>query len=332
MLYLLLIPLLIEALVIHESNCIDDWCKYYLRLYLQQLELRFQTERVTSLNRYLTTITQSEPSPGMPSLSVNVYTIGSAKIEVTDLTGYKVDNGFKIYISLSETDINNPSKCSFINVDTAYINRECTFLIEYTSQIQSYPVKTYIYRMVVRIPNVPGHDYHVHGFLIDKVYEHKFVENFEYSVNLYKGESCREEITSETIVNYMDYICIGVFGNDVTTLFNYLDVAFLVTSYTSKTSRIRDFDMLSSATIKRSLDGENSKGKVYAVIPMIHLGKLRISMIITFAQRKTIRIELPESFEVSDPKSLFPKGSEENSAGSVVVSLITFLCLLTAIF
>jgi len=332
MMYLLLIPLLTQALVIHETNCIDDWCKYYLQLHLQQLEPRFQTERVASLNRYLTTITQSEPSSDMASLYVNAYTIVPSRIEVTDLTGYKVDNGFEITVSLSETDINNPSKCPFISVDSAYINRECIFLIEYTSRIQSYPVKTYIYKMLVRIPIIPGHDYYVHSSLIDKVYEYKFVENFEYSVNLYKGKSCMEEITSETIVSYTDHICIGVFGNDITTVFSYLDVAFLVTSYTSKASEIRAFDMLSAATIKRGLDETDSKGKVYAVIPMIYVGKLKINMIITFGQRKTIRIELPESFEVSDPNSLLPEEDEENSAGSVVVSLITFLCLLVAIF
>jgi len=35
-------------------------------------------------------ITQSEPTLGIASLYVSVYTIGPGRIEVTDLTGYKV--------------------------------------------------------------------------------------------------------------------------------------------------------------------------------------------------------------------------------------------------
>jgi len=364
MLSLLLIPLLTQALLIHESNCVEASCIEHLRDYLKQLSPRFQSDKEVvgdkEGNKYLTTITQSKPPLSMPSLYVNVYTVTSEVIEVTDLTGNRVGNSFKIYIRLSEADINNPLKCLYIGIDSTHINRECTFFIEYTDLKQSDPIKFYMYRMVVKIPYVPGHDYYLNGFLIDqKVDNNQIVENPRYNVKLYKGQSCKEEMLPGATLYYGDKICIGVFGNDIITLLSYLEVHSLSLTYTSN-SRDQTIDMLGVTVIRRSLDGTNKKGQVYVILPIMYVGKTRISMAIV-SQRMTVlsdglvykqlplaeevHIELPEVPVIAgyDPSPEFEKHpeedeeededeDEEDSASSIIVSLITFLCLLVVIF
>ena len=366
MLSLLLIPLLTQALLIHEDNCMEASCMGHLQDYLKQLNLEFQGKKEVlgqkECNRYLTTITQSKPPSNMGSLYVRVYTVDSETIEVTDLTGNEVDNNFEIYIRLSETDINNPLKCPYIDTDSIFINRECTFLIAYTGQKQSDPMKFYMYKMVVRIPRVQGYDYYVDGFLIDqKVGNSEIVEHSRYNVKLYKGATCKEEITPETILLHEDNICIGVFGNDVMTLLSYLEVGSLLLTYT-RDSRDRIINMLGVTTIKRSLDGTNKKGQVHAIFPTFHIGKSSVSIVIASTQRKivlsnelvyeehplTVEIHiglpeilpLPDTSPLPDPDMVIPppeepeepKEDEKDSADSVVVSLITFLCLLVVIF
>ena len=100
---------------------------------------------------------------------------------------------------------------------------------------------------------------------------------------MYKEESCKEIIIPGTSVTFEDFICIGVFVNDNTTLFSYLHLAALL--ITQRDAFIpRTIDMLNIATIRRSLDRTNTKGQVYALIPIIFIGRLEISMIIVLTQ------------------------------------------------
>jgi len=352
MLSVLLIPLLTQALVIRENWCIGDSCRTNLRTYLRELNPRFQSEKVLNNeedNIYLTTISQYQPSSNVEGLFVNVYTVGSGIIRVTNLTGHTGGGNFTINIRLSERDINDPLKCALINVDSIYINRECTFFIEYISQIPSGPAKFYIYMMVVRIPHVLEYDYHVNSSLIEERLDNcEFVNNLRYNVKLYTGEGCKEEITPRTVVNYMNHICIGVFGNDVITVLSYLEVGALWATYTRHGSAEQIIDMLGLAIIKSSLNETNAKGQLYVVIPIMHIERISINMVIASKRtrrmlsdelvcgelflNKGIYINLPEilSFGEPDEEPFLPEEPED--AGSVVVSLITFLCLLVVIF
>jgi len=361
MIYLLLIPLLTQALVIHETSCNDSQCISSLQAYLQQLNPKFRSDKEVlgnkEGNRYLTIITQSEPPLNIASLYVNVYIGVPRKIELTELTKHRVGNSLEIYIPLSEADINNPSKCSYIGLDSIYINRECIFSIEYTSRVQNNILETYIYKMIIRVPYVPEYDYYLNGLLIyHKECKCGLVEDPEYNTKLYRGKTCKEEIVQGSRLLYGDYICIGVFSNYITTLPRYLNVAALSAIYTLNDIEIGTFDMLGTSIIKNNLNGTDTKGQVYAIIPMIDVGRVEINMKVTYTQARIVlsnKLECEEclffkvihKILVSDAfieyGGLFPhpqepqeppEEDEENNAGSVIVSLITFLCLLVVIF
>ena len=330
MLYLLLIPLLTQALEIHDTDCVNYWCKYYLHFYLQRLDITFQNRKEG--NEYITTINQSAPELGIASLYVKVYTITptEARTEVSNLSLRRIGNRLVINISLQDEAIReDDGRCSNIGAVFAHTEYECTFSIEYTSRIQSSPVKTYIYKMVVEVPFLSGFSNYATGYLIDEKIS-RFIEEPQYEVRMYRGSDCNQEITSPTILNRWDFICIGVFGIDITMLLRHLDITFLIATYTSSTFGIRSFDMLSNADIRRSLDGRNAMGRVHAIFQTNHLGRLKISMVITPREKKRTRIESPEGIVVGDlwwDDDFF----EISSAASVVVPLITFLCLLVAL-
>jgi len=170
--------------------------------------------------------------------------------------------------------------------------------------------------------------------------EFKVIEPFGYKVKLYRGASCREEIALGNIVIYRENICIGVFGDDDITTSSYFDVTALEATYTSDSFTITITNMVDIGIVKRSLDETNVRGQVYAIIPITHVGRLEIKMAIALTGRlnsefdiekdllpNEILIELPGSLEVIQPLL-----SKDDRVGLNIVSLITFLWLLVAIF
>jgi len=161
----------------------------------------------------------------------------------------------------------------------------------------------------------------------------ELLEDLQYEVKFYKGASCGEEVTSETILTRREDICVGVFGKNIITTSSLFDVTALETIYTSSFLGTRIINVLSIAIIKRNLDGPNLPGQVYAIIPMMCIGRLKIRMVITLTGTrralndvpeieedllpKEINIELSKSFEVTYPN--WPSPPEDNSAGSKVV-------------
>jgi len=61
--------------------------------------------------------------------------------------------------------------------------------------------------------------------------------------------------------------------------------------------------MLRIAIIKRDLGGANAPGQVYAMIPMIYIGRLTIRMVIALAGTRRV---LSNEFEIEEDP--FPKG------------------------
>jgi len=330
MLYLLLIPLLTQALVIHETDCVNYWCKYYLHFYLQGLNTSFESRK--EANAYIIKITQFPPPIGIASLYMNVYTISSEgmKMEVTRLFKHRIDNSVEITIHLLESEINNIRRCSYIGIFITHMEYECIFSIEYTSRIQHSPVKIYIYKMVVEVPILLGFVDRVRGHLIEERVS-RFIEAPQYEVRMYRGMSCNQKITSLTIVEPQEYIRMCVFDIDITRPLRHLDVTFLVATYISRGLGIRSFDMLRTADIMSSFNGRIAIGRVCAVLQMTHVGSLKISMVITSRERQRTRIESPDGIEVRDSSWWLNDPFLPGSATSVVVSLITFLCLLVAL-
>jgi len=159
MLLFLLIPLLTQALVIHETDCDGDFCEESLKSYVRLLNPIFRSGKED--DKYIATITHRQPGMPMASLYMNVYIIGLRKIKVDDLTKEPIGSNFVIRIDLTEEDIENPSKCSHVDTDDMHISYECIFCIEYTSQTQSDPMRIFIYSMTVKIPRTQDYDYSV---------------------------------------------------------------------------------------------------------------------------------------------------------------------------
>jgi len=310
MLLFLLIPLLTQALLIHESNCVGDFCENNLKLYIGRANLRSRSDKES--DKYFTVITHSQPGMPMSSLYMNVYTIGPRKIKVYDLTKVLIGNNFEIRIDLTEEDIKNPSKCSYVDTNDMHINYECIFCIEYTSQIQSDPIRIYIHSMIVKIPVHPKYDYYVED---SQIYEErcgcKLIRTLDYKVKLYKGASCTDKIaTGATLIRGED-ICIGVFSNDDTTKCYYFVFATLETTYISDSLEPTTTNMLGTSTIKRSLDRTNIKGQLYAIIPMHHIGRLEIKMVIALTETLDSESDIEED--------LWPKGTLTDFSESLEV-------------
>jgi len=338
---LLLIPLLTQALILYNRGCISIECKENIIDYLEELNPSFQSKKEG--DGYLITITQSIPTEDITYLYIIVYNLCGSSQHAIDLTTDIVGNNFEIYIPLSERNINDYN-CPYVTVSPLYINRECIFHITFDSHGFNYIRKDYSYRVLMRIPRVTGQHYYVHGSLQFSLRpsEHcmcQRVINYQYDAKLYKGGSCQEEITSEANVIYGDYICIGVFDKRLTIPFKRPDIVGLETTYTLKFFRSRTFNMLDLAIIKDRLDEIVTERQIYVIFPLTYVGRLEINMLIMpnyvldsglCNLSKGIRLGF-RTLRVIDPDGLFPGDDEENSAGSIVVSLITLLCLLVTL-
>jgi len=306
MLLFLLIPLLTQALVIHETNCVGDFCEGNLKSYVRLLNPIFRSGKED--DKYIAMITHRQPGMPMASLYMNVYTIGLRKIKVDDLTKESIGSNFVIRIDLTEEDIENPSKCSKVDTDDMHISYECIFCIEYTSQIQSGPMRIFIYSMIVKIPRTQDYDYFVHD---SQIYDERcgcgLIKDLEYNVKLYKGASCVDEIATGATVIRGEDICIGVFGNDDTTKCYYFVFTTLETTYTSDSLEPTPTDMLKTAITKRRLDGTDKKGQLYAIIPTDHIGRLEIKMVITLTETLNSEFVIEEG---PWPKGIFTDLSE----------------------
>ena len=349
------------AVTIIDSSCVDSTCQDYLRLYVK----RFNSKAGCSKdgNMFRTVVSHNPPTPGCAGLYANAYTmVSSKKIVITDFKKTTDSSKFYLNMGLTLDDINNDAKCVKSVAGLDYITRECTIVIDYSNAVQNMVVKTYEYKMTIRIPRTAGFDFVVIGNpLFERGCDCKLDASLTFTSKMYRGSDCKNEISAGASLAYGDEICIAIFGADDLSRSSEYELSHLSATYSRAGTTDQTIDMVPVTEAKCSLDLNCVKGQIFLIVPIINIGRLNFAVIITLRDLKRVLatgddeegkpkgavIDVPGEFVVTDPKGKYEcaqsdkfeecsakfadESTDDSGSSSIVVALTTLLALLTLI-
>eukprot|EP00826_Nyctotherus_ovalis_P046620 TRINITY_DN5290_c0_g1_i1.p1 TRINITY_DN5290_c0_g1~~TRINITY_DN5290_c0_g1_i1.p1 ORF type:complete len:332 (-),score=45.05 TRINITY_DN5290_c0_g1_i1:240-1235(-) len=232
-------------------------------------------------NNFTISISHSKPPDvntlvGMCVFAFTVDPDTDAKYNLYKINRNNRDGLMYFDIILTGDEIKNNRGCKFIVEESGSYKYRCEIEVEYVSWFQRKIQKAFKTTVNFAVPkNAMQERLALDNPPVNAECNCVLRSNLNYSTKIYKGTDCKKQITSKDAIQYGDYICLEIAGEDPTTKSHLLSLRVM-----QMTQRINNVDqvitnVLDQTDARNNLSNRPEEGKLRAIYQVYAVGNLR---------------------------------------------------------
>lgn len=286
----------LNAFVVFDSACGSPLCQYNSMRYIVGQQSRVSQTNVG--DNFIVSVSHSLPPDvntlvGMCAFAFVIDPDTGAKYNIYDIVRSDRDGLMYLDLTMTGDEIKNRRKeCRLITEEPGAYMYRCIIQLEYVCWLR---------RETLKVLNTTA------NFAIPKnaMQERLTLDNPPYtqecncvirsdlncSTKIYRGTECKEQITAKDVIQYGDYICLEIVGEDSITKSHLLSLKTM-----QMTQRINNRDQITTSILgetdaRNSLNNLPEKGKLRAIFQVYSVGTLGFRAIVALEGiKKTVTV------------------------------------------